>query len=63
MVTSITHISYSHQSYATLIVMLSLHLNMTFPYHSDIFLPFGVFFCMILCLIALFVGASVIGHG
>jgi hypothetical protein len=55
-VTFIAYISCSHQSYSNLILILSLHLNMTFPYHS------GNFF-MISHLIASFVGASVIDHG
>ncbi len=40
-VTSIPYISISHQSYANLIVILSLNLNMTLPYHTGNFSSSG----------------------
>ncbi len=60
----LTQISYSHQSYAYLMVILSLHLI----WHSQIIMAISfthwvLFPCMISNLIASFVGASVIGHG
>jgi hypothetical protein len=37
-------ISYYHQSYANLIVILSLHLTLILPNHSGIFFTHWVFF-------------------
>jgi hypothetical protein len=59
----LTHISYSHQSYAYLIVIHSLHPTMTFPNQPGNFILSGSFFRMITRLIASFVGVGVIGHG
>jgi hypothetical protein len=57
-------ISYSQQTYASIIKKLSLHLKWYYPIMPVIFLPQnGVFFSHDFTLIASVVGESVIGHG
>ena len=57
-------ISYSQQTYASMIVKLSLHLKWYYPIMPVIFLPQNEgFFSHDFILIASVVGESVIGHG
>jgi hypothetical protein len=57
-------ISYSQQTYASIIKKLSLHLKWYYPIMPVNFLPQnGVFFSHDFTLIASVVGESVIGHG
>jgi len=57
-------ISYSQQTYASMIVKLSLHLEWYYPIIPVIFLPQTKdFFLHDFTLIASLVGESVIGHG
>jgi len=57
-------ISYSHQTYASMIVKLSLHLEWYYPIMPVIFLPQTKgFFPHGFTLIASVMGESVIGHG
>jgi len=57
-------ISYSQQTYASMIVKLSLHLKWHYPIMPVIFLPQNKgFFPLDFTLIASVVGESAIGHG
>jgi len=57
-------ISYSQQTYASMIVKLSLHLKWYYPIMQGNFLPQSEgFFPHDFTLIASVVGESVIGHG
>jgi len=58
---NVKFISYSQQTYASMIVKLSLQPKMVLPHHAGKFC-FEVFFCMT-TLIASVMGESVIGHG
>jgi len=61
---NVKFISNSQQTYASMIVKLSLHLKWYYPIMPVIFLPQNEgFFPHDFTLIASFVGESVIGHG